>query len=250
MEKLENIYYTNMKLPQQILDVYLPDCDAFPVFIYFHGGGIESGDKTETAFYNALQQKGIAVVTANYRMYPSAVYPEFIRDAAAAVSWAYNNMSKYGTVTGFYVGGSSAGGYITQMLCFDKKYLAIHKIDADSLAGYIMDAGQPTVHFNVLAERGLDCRRVIIDEAAPIYHISAERSYPPLKIIVSDNDMQNRYEQTRLLVSTLNHFGHEKKIDFQIVKNSEHCSYINEFDNNGNSVFADMIYNFISKYNS
>ena len=75
MKKLENIYYTNMKLPQQILDVYLPDCDAFPVFIYFHGGGIESGDKTEPTFYNDLQQKGIAIVTANYRMYPSAVYP-------------------------------------------------------------------------------------------------------------------------------------------------------------------------------
>ena len=62
MKKLENIYYTNMKLPQQILDVYLPDCDAFPVFIYFHGGGIESGDKTEPTFYNDLQQKGIATV--------------------------------------------------------------------------------------------------------------------------------------------------------------------------------------------
>ena len=62
--------------------------------------------------------------------------------------------------------------------------------------------------------------------------------------------MQNRYEQTQLLVSTLNHFGYEQEIDFQIVKNSEHCSYNYEFDNDGNSVFADIIYNFISKYNS
>ena len=25
-----------------LLDMYLPDCDEFPVFVYFHGGGLES----------------------------------------------------------------------------------------------------------------------------------------------------------------------------------------------------------------
>ena len=30
---------------KQYLDLYLPECESFPVFIYFHGGGLVSGDK-------------------------------------------------------------------------------------------------------------------------------------------------------------------------------------------------------------
>lgn len=247
MKKIENISYDKMNINEQKLDIYLPDSDTFPVFVYFHGGGIEEGDK-EQIFFSYLQEKGVASVSANYRMYPSASYPDFIKDAASAVAWTVENMKNYGTPTKFFVGGSSAGGYIAQMLCFDKKYLAPYKIDADSIDGYILDAGQPTVHFNVLRERGIDYRRIVVDDAAPLYHICEERNYPPMNIIVSDNDMKNRFEQTMLLVSTLKHFGHEDKVDLTIMKNSKHCSYISKIDENGNSIFADMIYSFMSKH--
>lgn len=246
MKKIENICYKKTMPDADMLDIYLPDTEKFPVFIYFHGGGLEKGDKAKEKFYTALAQKGVAVVTANYRMYPDAVYPEFIKDAAAAVAWTYNNIHAYGKPTGFFVGGSSAGGYLSQMLCFDKKYLAVHGIDSDSLGGYIHDAGQPTTHFNVLRERGVDSRRVIIDEAAPIYHITENRNYAPMQIIVSDNDMKNRPEQTTLLVSTLKHFEYdENKLDYRIMKDSAHCSYVNAQDNNGEWIFANMIYEFI-----
>lgn len=248
MKVIENISYTNAQLPLQMLDLYLPDCDSFPVVIYFHGGGIVSGNKKEK-FLKYLQAKGVAVISANYRLYPDAAYPEFIRDAAAAVAWAYKHMPEYGEITGYFVGGSSAGGYLTQMLCFDKKYLKMHNIDSDQVTGYIMDAGQPTAHFNVLKERGIDSRRVIIDETAPIYHITANRDYAPMQIIVAENDMRNRAEQTALLISTLKHLGcEEEKIDFRFMPNCKHVEYINQFDENGNSVFADMIYDFVSKH--
>ena len=65
-------------------------------------------------------------------------------------------------------------------------------------------------HFNVLVERGFDSRRVIIDEAAPIYHITEGRNYPPMQIVVAENDRRNRNEQNALLVSTLKHFGCEE----------------------------------------
>ena len=57
------------------------------------------------------------------------------------------------------------------MLCFDDKYLSACGVPADIIKGYVHDAGQPSTHFNVQRERGLDPRRVIIDEATPIYHI-------------------------------------------------------------------------------
>lgn len=248
MKIVTDIYYTGANLPQQSLDLYLPDCEKFPVFIYFHGGGIVSGDKKDR-FLSFLQEKGVAVISANYRLYPDAVYPEFIRDAAAAVAWAYKHMPEYGTVTGYFVGGSSAGGYLTQMLCFDKKYLKMHNIDSDSLSGYVMDAGQPTAHFSVLKERGIDSRRVIIDESAPIYHITAGRNYAPMQIIVAENDMRNRFEQTQLMISTLKHLGcEEEKIDYRFMPGCEHVEYINQFNEDGSSVFADLIYDFISKH--
>ena len=244
--KLGNINYKKTMSPKNLLDIYLPDAKEFPVLVYFHGGGLESGSRSDNKFYEALAKKGVAVVTADYGLYPDAVFPDFIRDAAAAVAWAYNNMSTYGKVKKLFVGGSSAGGYLSQMLCFDKKYLAVYGIDADDLGGYIHDSGQPTTHFNILRERGDDTRRVIIDEAAPIYHIAADRNYAPMQIIVADNDIQNRFEQTQLLVSTLRHFEYdEKKLDFRIMKESAHCSYVDAKDSDGNWIFSDMIYEFI-----
>jgi len=191
MKIYRDIHYTDTESPAQMLDIYLPDAASFPVLIYFHGGGLEAGDRSGNIFYKALAQKGIAVVTANYRMYPDAAFPDYLLDAAAAVSWAYSHMSEYGQVTGYFIGGSSAGGYISQMLCFDKKYLAAHGIDSDKVDGYIHDAGQPTTHFNILRERGMDTRRIVVDEAAPLYHITGDRTFAPMQIIVSSASADN-----------------------------------------------------------
>ncbi len=246
MRVLKDIKYSDIGHERQILDLYLPDTEKFPVFIYIHGGGIVEGDKTVFRYINQLVEKGIAVVSANYRLYPTAKFPEFIEDAAAAVAWTKKNISNYGETLGFYICGSSAGGYITEMLCFDKKYLGIHNIDSDSINGYFFDAGQPTTHFHVLKEKGLSTRKIVIDESAPLYFVDSGRNLPPIKIIVSDNDMANRLEQTQLLVSTLKHFGYDmNKVDFQIIKNSTHCAYLNKLDEKGESVFAKMIYDFI-----
>ena len=245
MKSITDILYSEEA--NQYLDVHLPECDSFPVFLYFHGGGIESGDKAAKrydAFIKHLTDKGIAVVSANYRMYPTAKYPEFIEDAACATAWVFENMKQYGEVTGVYVGGSSAGGYLSQMLCFDKKYLAKYDITPMDITGFIHDAGQPTAHFNVLRERGIDRRRVIIDESAPLYHIGIDKEYPPMLVIVSDNDMQNRYEQTMLVMSTLKHFGLDGNAKLQVM-HSTHCGYVGKVDENGVSIFGKLISDFI-----
>lgn len=231
---------------QQYLDLYLPDAEEFAVVLYFHGGGLETGDKSgDKIFFEYMVSKNIAVVSANYRMYPDCKFPDFLIDAADATAWVFKNIYKYGKIKGIYVGGSSAGGYISQMLCFDEKWLSKHGIKPIDLSGFILDAGQPTCHYNVLRERGLDTRRVIIDEAAPLYHIDTDKQYPPMLIIVSDNDMQNRYEQTMLLISTLEHFGYSEKVEVNVM-NGTHCAYVNSKDTNGESVFGKIVKDFIS----
>lgn len=232
---------------EQYLDIYLPESEEFAVVLYFHGGGIEAGDKSdEKILFNYLVSQGIAVVSANYRMYPHAKYPDFLIDAADATAWVFKNIGNYGKIKDIYVGGSSAGGYISQMLCFDKAWLSNHGITPTDVAGFIHDAGQPTCHFNVLRERGLDTRRVIIDDSAPLYHIGESEQYPPMLIIVSDNDMENRYEQTMLLVSTLKHFDHFEKVQLKVM-NGTHCAYVGATDQNGESVLGKLIAEFINR---
>ncbi len=98
-----------------------------------------------------------------------------------------------------------------------------------------------------MVERGFDKRRVAIDDAAPIYHICEGRDYPPMQIIVAEHDLQNRPEQNALLVSTLKHFGHNMEaVDYRTIPGYKHVGYVNAFDEDGKSVFADIVYEFVS----
>lgn len=246
MRKIADIFYG--KEDNQVLDIYLPDCEEFSVLVYFHGGGLVEGDKSDQKLMcEYLSERGIAVANANYRMYPEIAYPDFLEDAANACAWVLKNMDKYGKIKNVYVGGSSAGGYISQMLCFDKRWLGALDISPMQFAGFIHDAGQPTAHFNVLKNRGVDSRRVIIDETASLYHVGEDEEYPPMLIIVSDNDMENRYEQTQLLISTLKHFGHyDDKVKLKVMHGG-HCAYVDAVDDNNESVFGKLIYDFIKR---
>ncbi len=244
MKKVSNIYYSVEKNEEKTLDIYIPDGDARAVFLYMHGGGLESGKKEDQARDGEyLSNRGIGFISVNYRMYPVAKYPEFICDAAEAVAWAVNNIEKHFGTKKLYVGGSSAGGYLSMMLCFNKKYYEAVGISNSDISGYFHDAGQPTAHFNVLKNSGIDPRRIIVDESAPIYHVGTEEKYPSMRFIVSDNDMVGRYEQTMLMLKTLEHFGYSG-IDFKLMHGT-HCEYVNNKEPDGSTSLSHMIEDFV-----
>ncbi len=247
MRSITDIQYSSFGAATT-LDLHLPEGDFESLFMYIHGGGIVNGSKENTVcLFEYLTAHGIAAASINYRMYPSAKYPEFIEDAAAAAAWIKKNIKNYGNCDKIYLGGSSAGGYISQMLCFNDKYLAAHGLSPLDFAGFVHDAGQPTAHFNVLKQdMGQDPRRVIVDETAPLYYVGLAESYPPMYIIWSDNDMQNRPEQTVLLLSTLKHFGYDQSKIKTTLMSGKYCAYVNALDEKGESVFGKMIYDFIS----
>lgn len=226
MKTYLDIPYIENATEMQLLDIYLPECDRFPVYVHFHGGGLVNGSrKGFKHIAEQLAERGIASVSVEYRMFPDAKYPDFIEDSASAVKWVKDNISAYGKCTGLYIGGSSAGGYLSMMLCFDRRWLNAVGIDLSEINGYFHDAGQPTAHFNVLKYSGLDHRRVIIDETAPLYHIGLEENYPKMAFIVSDNDMKNRYEQTMLVLGTLKHFGYDMNKVMLKVMHGTHTHY-------------------------
>ena len=235
------------------LELHLPENGVFPLFIYFHGGGLVGGGVTACRnFAETLCKRGIGVLGVQYHLYPKegcgdVHYPMYIDDCAAAVKWAFEHIGEYGDCTGIYAGGSSAGGYISMMLCFDKTHLAKYGIAPTDLAGFIHDAGQPTAHFNVLKkERGVDHRRVIVDETAPLYYVGMDAAYPPMIFFVSDHDMENRLEQTELMLSTLRHFGHteENGIHHKLLVGTHNQTFFDK-DENGDSLLGLLIEDFI-----
>lgn len=125
-------------------------------FIYFHGGALEAGRKEDISNEFKDITNNIALVSVEYRKYPKAKFPEFINDAAKAISFIvkYNEDKKL--FSNYFVGGSSAGAYLAMMTYFDKRYLKEYGIEPSFISGWFFDAGQPTTHFNVLREKGLD----------------------------------------------------------------------------------------------
>lgn len=249
MKFIENISYGLH--PNQSLDIYLPEGTGFPTYVYFHGGGFDITGATKARgkiMATYLAERGVAVVCIEYRKYPDAVYPEFIRDCAAATAWAYNHMAEYGANGKLFVGGSSAGGYASMMLCFDKRWLAPYKLPENAVTGYFHDAGQPTTHFNVLRERGIDPRAIRVDDAAPLYHIGEAAEYPPMHFVISDNDIENRYEQTMLVMGTLKHLGYDMSRVSYRVMHGKHCQYVIGLDENGESVFGRITLDFLKKF--
>ena len=232
------------------VDLHLPESDTFDLFVYLHGGGLTSGSrKAAEAFAETLARAGVATASVEYRMYPDAKFPDFIEDSAAAIRFLKDNIGRFGTCRRLFVGGSSAGGYISMMLCFDERYLAAVGMTPDDIDAFIHDAGQPTSHFRVLKELGKDSRRVIVDETAPLYFIGTRPSYPPMLFIVSDNDMAGRYEQTMLAVRTLAHFGHVEKVFLQ-EQHGKHCEYVQKRDENGDGILGKIILDFLKKLES
>lgn len=249
MRSFYDISYSHIGHPLQTLDIHLPEeGDSFPVFVYFHGGGFERGDKGSeklTPFYEYMTAHKIAVITCNYRMYPDAKYPDFIEDGARAVAWVKANFHRYAKAKQLFVGGSSAGGHLTMILCFDKRWLASHGIAPTEIDGFLHDAGQPTCHFRMLKERGIDPKRIVVDRAAPLYYVGMDEEYPVMKFIVSDDDMKNRYEETMLMISALESFGHTApKVRLQVM-HGKHCRYVGAVDEKGDSVFGQICADFI-----
>ena len=229
------------------LDLHLPETDEFDLFVYFHGGGLSKGSKGKVeVFAKTLAKHNIATASVEYRMYPDAKFPDFIVDCADSIRWLKDNIAKYGKCNRIYVGGSSAGGYLSMMLCFDKRYLNAVGLEPTDIDAYIHDAGQPTSHFNVLKELGKDSKRIIVDETAPMYFVGVDETYAPMLFIVSDNDMFGRYEQTMLMVKTLEHFGHADKVQTQVM-NGKHCAYVYKADEDGEGIFAKVILSYLEK---
>lgn len=176
------------------LDVYYPtDTTNVSTMVWFHGGGLEAGEKH---IPDGLKEKKMIVVAVDYRLHPKVKHPVYIEDAAAAVAWTFRNIGEYnGDPKKIFVTGHSAGGYLASMVGMDKSYLEKHGIDANAIAGLIPLSGNAITHFTIRKEMGIKRTQPTIDQYAPLFHV--RKDAPPLLLITGDRELEllGRYEE-------------------------------------------------------
>ena len=190
------------------LDVYYPtNAEDAPVVVWFHGGGIEGGEKHIDP---QLKNSGFVVVAANYRLLPKAPIDDILDDAAAAVAWTYKNIAKYnGSRRKIFVAGHSAGGYLLDIIGLDKRWLAKYGVDADSLAALVPFSGQCVTHYNIRKQQGIGPLQATIDQYAPFTYVRPDA--PPIVIISGDRELElyGRYEEQAYFWRMLKLAGHK-----------------------------------------
>jgi acetyl esterase/lipase len=89
-----------------------------PTLIYFHGGSFRGGHKHREGrpLLHRLACHGWVCISANYRLSPSAAFPDHLIDVKRVIAWAREHAVDYGgdgeTV---FVAGGSAGGHLAAM---------------------------------------------------------------------------------------------------------------------------------------
>jgi len=198
------------------LDLYYPEnFPNFPTVVWFHGGGLTEGDEY-IPYY--LRNQKIAVVAADYRLYPTVKCPAYIEDAAAAVAWVFKNIHRYGGNPDLiFVSGHSAGGYLTKMVGLDKSWLAEYDIDADRIAGLVSVSGHTITHYTIREEQDIPSERAVIDEFAPLYHVRPNA--PPIVLITGDRNLEllGRYEENAYFMRMMKVAGHKKTTLYELI---------------------------------
>lgn len=189
------------------LDVYYPtELKEAPVVVWFHGGGIEAGNKY---IDQELLESGYVVIAVNYRLLPKATIDEVLDDTAAAIAWAFNNVEKYnGSRKKIFVAGHSAGGYMLDMVGLDKRYLQKYGIDANDIAGLFPFSGQVITHYNIRKQQGIGPLQATIDQYAPLTFVRPDAA--PIIIISGDRELElfGRYEEQAYFWRMLKLVGH------------------------------------------
>ena len=206
----EHLSYAQSDDPAQTLYLTRPKlAEPVPLVIFFHGGGMTGGNREcPTGLFNGLY----AVAEPRYRFSPAAPAPAQILDAARCIAWCFENAEKYNIDRKkIFVGGMSAGAYLAAIAVMDPAYLAPYGLSFRDVAGLALISGQMSTHFRIKHDLGRDNGpyNPLIDEYAPLAHLSPE--LPPILMVTGESglDMPGRPEENAYMAASLRAIGHK-----------------------------------------
>jgi len=208
-----------------VVDLKIPaDQQGFATLVWFHGGGLTGGSRDFPQF----EGKGVALVSAGYRLSPQVPCPVFIEDAAAAVAWTVKHIAEYGgDPKKVFIGGHSAGGYLALMVGMDPRWLQPYDLTPAALAGLLPVSAQVTTHFRVKELRKIPGPSLlpVIDDFAPLHFSSKE--LPPICVITGDRriEFKSRVEENELFYITLKNLDHPD-VEFHEIKDLDHGTVV------------------------
>lgn len=246
------------------LDLYLPEHKAnAPILLWIHGGAwVTGGRKQEAGLAKHLVEQGIGVAVMSYRlsngtwMNPkltgSAQHPDHIEDCARAMHWLKKSAAEYGfDANRLFVGGYSAGGHLSALLCMDEQYLkaeglsfgdikgAVPMAGAYDMVGYygshLEGNGKEMADSHVLGVFG-DLEDV--KKASPTEYIEA--SVIPM-LVVSETDT---YDYTKVLEDRV---GDKPHIEFYHVRDKNHAGLYLDMAKNADSEHTKKIAQYLLK---
>jgi len=217
--------------PLNAMDVYRPGGGGpHPVFVWIHGGGWVTGDKSVSD--NACRRfasRGFVVFSLNYRLAPEHRFPEQFRDIDAAMAVVIERAEGFGGDAGrMFIGGDSAGAHLSSW--YACALLDGGLRDAAGIAGamppgnvrglilfygvYDVDgmrgSGFPFSKLFTDAFLGEDAGERIAETASPAFNIPG--GYPPCFITAAQSD--RLYSQSVDFADTLRAAGVEVETAF------------------------------------
>lgn len=219
------------------LDLYPPTNRPYDCLVWLHGGGLTGGgkhDRDTIRLAQTLADEGIGVVLVNYRLGPKAKYPDYVDDAATAFAWAKAHIAEYGgDARRVFLGGHSAGAYLTSLVGMDSRYLEKNGLKSDAIAGLIPVSGQMMTHFLVRQERGLGTNTIVADEAAPIYYTRSNT--PPMLILMGGKDWPARLEENQYFAATQRTAGNTV-VTIRVFPDRNHGSIVSQIPDSDDPV--------------
>lgn len=175
---------------QQAVDIYSPATVGAwtPIVVFFHGGAWRYGDKADLSDHGkSFAESGVVFVSANYRLFPDAVFPGFIEDCAAAVARALETVRPIdGAEYPLFLSGWSAGAYNAALLSYDDRPLARHGIPAGTVKGFIGLSGPYEGGFCA----GARCKNTFPEELRGEWNVAGhvDGADPAALLIVGEKD--------------------------------------------------------------
>lgn len=230
------------------LDIYRPAAaGTAPLVVFLYGGSWRMGNKSIYPFVaTPLAQRGAVVVVPDYRVYPEVAFPDFLRDNARAVAWAFEHAAELGAdPRAVFVVGHSAGAYNAAMLALDPKWLAAEGVDRKRLAGVVGLAGP----YDFLPITGRD----IIPVFAPVSGgplsqpiTFADGHNPPMLLLAGDADTTVQARNTSSLAARIGELG--GPVESRVYPGVGHIGIVTAFAPlfQGNAPVLDDVWRFIT----